>query len=272
MQWPSPIGKMFLANKAKGIHKPAGLEYALSIRQSLGGPYHDSVSELSDGSWQLHYAQEGSDPSYFTNRALAACMRDSIPIGVMIQVMPKPNPQYKVLGLGQVIDWNESTFTIRQFILNQSTTDSIDPEPLRGAFDIFDERDARIRTLRSIAGRRGQPAFRDNLIRAYGGVCAVTGCQVVETLEAAHILPYRGEHSNHVQNGLLLRADLHTLFDLGMFDIAPDSLVVRFDPYIQDKIYTIYDGNKLILPSNETNWPSRQALHARLVRRRVANS
>ncbi|WP_200883691.1 HNH endonuclease [Archangium violaceum] len=51
---------------------------------------------------------------------------------------------------------------------------------------------------------------------AYGGRCALTDCEEPRVLEAAHIFPYHGPQTNHVTNGLLLRADLHVLFDLGL--------------------------------------------------------
>ena len=60
---------------------------------------------------------------------------------------------------------------------------------------------------------RAPHKFRDALIGAYAGRCAITGCSVLDILEAAHITPYLGPDTNHVTNGLLLRADLHTLFD-----------------------------------------------------------
>ena len=88
-----------------------------------------------------------------------------------------------------------------------------------GYFDPANTKDERDRTLREIVQRRGQPKFRYDLIAAYGGKCAVTGCDVLQALEAAHISPYLGEQSNHVSNGLLLRADIHTLFDLNLFAI-----------------------------------------------------
>jgi hypothetical protein len=90
-----------------------------------------------------------------------------------------------------------------------------------GAFDASNEKDARAKTLRTIVQRRGQPQFRQKLITAYAGRCAMTGCAVPDILEAAHIKPYMGDHSNHVTNGLLLRADVHTLFDLGLVRIHP---------------------------------------------------
>lgn len=54
----------------------------------------------------------------------------------------------------------------------------------------------------------------------------MSGSTVVETLEAAHIVPYQGPGTNHSLNGLLLRADLHTLFDLGLLAIAAETLTI----------------------------------------------
>jgi len=92
---------MFLVNKAKGIHKPAGSPYALSIRQSLNGPYPDRDPIVkADGSWTYQYFQEKPDPakrdSMYTNVALLACQRDEIPVAVIRQVKAKPNSRYKV--------------------------------------------------------------------------------------------------------------------------------------------------------------------------------
>ena len=79
------------------------------------------------------------------------------------------------------------------------------------AFDPSNIEDARKRISRMIAQRRGQRAFRNNLFDAYGGRCAITGCEVPDVLEAAHIFPYRGEETNKVKNGLLLRVRPETL-------------------------------------------------------------
>lgn len=73
-----------------------------------------------------------------------------------------------------------------------------------------------------LAARDGQGTFRSRLLDAYGSRCALTGERVVPVLEAAHIQPYLGPASNHIQNGLLLRADLHNLYDEGLVTITPD--------------------------------------------------
>lgn len=87
--------------------------------------------------------------------------------------------------------------------------------------------DTRRSTLRSIKVRRGQRKFRNALIKAYGQQCLVTGCELPELLEAAHIWPYRGEADNHVANGLLLRTDIHTLFDLDLLGVDPVTLRIQ---------------------------------------------
>lgn len=51
-------------------------------------------------------------------------------------------------------------------------------------------------------------------------------------IEADHISPYRAFEDNHPENGLLLRADLHTLFDLDLLGIHPESLKVTFHPVV----------------------------------------
>lgn len=55
----------------------------------------------------------------------------------------------------------------------------------------------------------------------YGGQCAITGSDAGPALEAAHPRPYRGVDSNVISDGLPLRGDIHTLFDLGLLAIDP---------------------------------------------------
>ncbi|MFM7606242.1 MAG: HNH endonuclease, partial [Prosthecobacter sp.] len=89
--------------------------------------------------------------------------------------------------------------------------------------------DQREAVVQAIKLRRGQAVFRNRLIEAYDGKCVVTGCEVLAVLEAAHIKPYRGLKDNAVQNGLLLRADIHTLFDLNLLAINPATQTVELD-------------------------------------------
>ncbi|MGQ4659622.1 HNH endonuclease [Lysobacter sp. F6437] len=137
-----------------------------------------------------------------------------------------------------------------------------DDSTVSSELDDFDppNDDHRERELRMAYHRPQQPQFREALIRAYGARCCVTGASVVEALEAAHISAYRGERSNHLQNGLLLRADLHNLFDRFMFGVHPDSLTVKLSACLRDEpSYKQLEGQKLRINAARIR-PSRRAL------------
>lgn len=127
-------------------------------------------------------------------------------------------------------------------------------------FDPKSQEDARTRALQEVVRRRGQAKFRRSLIAAYGACCAITGCPVVSLLEAAHITPYLGPETNSISNGLLLRADLHTLWDLGLIavDLTTQSLWVS--PDVNDSTYQALAGTQLRQPANPSHQPSTKAL------------
>lgn len=120
--------------------------------------------------------------------------------------------------------------------------------------------DARDRVKTSIVHRRGQSEFRQKLLAAYQGRCAITGYDAEHALEAAHIHPYRGEHTNHVQNGILLRADIHTLFDLGLVGIEPDTGEVIIRPELNGTQYAQLAGRKVHMPQDVDDRPSSELL------------
>lgn len=129
-----------------------------------------------------------------------------------------------------------------------------------GSFSPTDEVDERRRVLAAIVRRRGQPAFRKALLDAYGGRCAMTACDVPDALEAAHIHPYSGLKSNDVRNGLLLRADVHTLFDLYLVTINPDSRRIAVAPALQNSAYVELEGRELTPASSNDVLASPESL------------
>jgi hypothetical protein len=120
--------------------------------------------------------------------------------------------------------------------------------------------DARRRVLTALAQRQGQPQFRRKLLDAYRYRCPVTACDLEEALEAAHIIPYVGPSTNHVQNGLLLRSDIHTLFDRGFIGIDPMTWTVRVHAHLQGTQYAFLADSPFRLPANKAAWPSEAAL------------
>jgi hypothetical protein len=144
-----------------------------------------------------------------------------------------------------------------QEVVNQETNGL--PE-----FDPDNLEDGRRRLLRLVAIRQGQAKFREKLFDAYDNRCAVTGTSIAVTLQAAHIMPYRGPDTNSVQNGLLLRADIHTLFDLGLLQIDPQRYRLSVAEELKATSYGKLEGRKLRLPKKKGFRPSGAALIERL--------
>lgn len=130
-----------------------------------------------------------------------------------------------------------------------------------GEFDPENIEDARARTLAAIVQRQGQPRFRRELFEAYGGICAITKCNLEEVLEAAHIFPFKGESTNSVQNGLLLRADIHTLFDRGLIAIDTRNWTILVNHKLERTEYGALKGQQLNLPVKNKHWPNVIALN-----------
>jgi len=117
-KWPHDESlNMLLATKAKGIYKPKNLKYAVSVRSGLKQNYEDILNQKNDGSFKFKYFQENSDirkrDLEYTNRAITQNINDVVPLGVIIQLKPKPYSQYKILGLGIVKGWEKGHFLIQ---------------------------------------------------------------------------------------------------------------------------------------------------------------
>lgn len=118
----------------------------------------------------------------------------------------------------------------------------------------------------TIRPRIGQSSFRVLVTDAYQRRCAITGEHTLVALEAAHIVPYSGEGSHDVRNGLLLRADFHRLFDFGLVSVTPD-LRIRVSPRIRDtwfngKVYYDLDTKPLsVVPTSPSMRPDPDRLN-----------
>jgi putative restriction endonuclease len=102
--------------------------------------------------------------------------------------------------------------------------------------------------------RLGQGAFRALITNAYGRRCAFTRERVLPTLEACHIRPAARGGSHALSNGLLLRADVHALFDAGYLGVHPMTMRIQASPRLQDDFqngmeYRALDGQELWAPS-----------------------
>ena len=118
---------------------------------------------------------------------------------------------------------------------------------------------AKEKTTQSVTERKGQGAFHAAVSRAYNGQCCVTGETTPELLQAAHIQDYINKDSNHIQNGLLLRIDIHKLFDSGML-LIDNHYKVHISSQVKSAAYTQYDNQSISLPAKQSERPSLAAL------------
>lgn len=112
--------------------------------------------------------------------------------------------------------------------------------------------------------RMGQGGFRTSVIDAYERRCAVSGERSLAALEAAHIKPFSIVQRHETSNGILLRADIHKLFDVGYVSVDPDlhfkvSRALR-DEYSNGRIYYALHGQELRLPVATADQPNREYL------------
>jgi hypothetical protein len=120
------------------------------------------------------------------------------------------------------------------------------PHDFPGGFDPENvEHLNKMKAVRELTIRQGSSMFRRKLIEADGGQCVITGCSVPELLDAAHIFPYNGIQTNTVDNGLLLRTDIHRLLDVGLIAIDPESRIICVSPRLADTPYQDHAGAPL---------------------------
>ena len=113
---------------------------------------------------------------------------------------------------------------------------------------------------RLVRPRLGQGGFQAIVRDAYSRRCAITGHKIVPTLQAAHIVPVSQNGENRVDNGLLLRSDVHTMFDRGYLGISPN-----FQLHVSSKLREEFGngdefyeraGTTIALPQSKSDRPN----------------
>lgn len=274
----------------RGIHKPAGQIYALAVRSSNHDRYEDQpVYELGDGTWIMVYCEHEGEQgrkaaSGKYNESLRNCLRDGVPVGVFEKAR---QGSYRCWGLAFVESYDSGArvFTLHgpvrpdqpaDFWLNTQADEALgEGAPLEFSEDVEEEpmscEDLRTRVTVTTTVREGQGAFRRSLIEAYSGACAITGYQVETVLQAAHIMSYRGPQSHRVSNGLLLRADIHLLFDAHELTICPDDMTVRLSAELNSSPYRELERRRIRLPGRRSDEPSPERLAAHFAEFRAAH-
>jgi hypothetical protein len=120
----------------------------------------------------------------------------------------------------------------------------------------------------TVRRRRGQREFRFRLMERFGEICAFSGTQPPQVLEAAHINSFAETGKHELNGGLLLRRDFHSLFDAHLITVNPVSWRVEVAPRL--KSFTSYgplDGVDLHIPANARPAPQIVRSHYETSRR-----
>jgi len=121
-----------------------------------------------------------------------------------------------------------------------------------------------LRKLTSLKVRRGQKKLRDKLFQLYNGKCVISKCEIKEVLHACHISPFAISGNNISTNAILLRSDLHDLFDASLLAINPETYKINIHKSLSKTIYADYDG-LLILERGDTKEINKEGLEERWV-------
>ncbi len=261
-----------LTNPQRGIFKPRQMRYLLSIKtvfpRSGAAVWYDDQRDVHrqiyEGSEDIEYAFMGTDPDSADNRWLREAHENRVPIIYFLGVAPGI---YQALCPVFISGWSANALRAR-VVFGRQDLERLSAPALQMMPEVRDERRY---TLTQAKHRLHQSAFREAVIAAYGGKCAISGLPEPMLLDAAHIIPDRDEQLGHpiIPNGVPLSKLHHAAFDGHLIGIDPDLCL-----HVSDRLLRQHDGpmlaalqdvkGKLLrLPARSADRPDRERLELR---------
>jgi hypothetical protein len=108
--------------------------------------------------------------------------------------------------------------------------------------------------------RRGQTQFRDSMFERFGSVCAVTGRQPADVLDAAHLYSFAAQSEHRRDGGLLLRSDVHRLFDRLLLTFDPATWSSAVAPSLLDRFESLAPLHGVPISAAEDRRPDRSLI------------
>lgn len=244
------------------------------MHNSKRGAYPDvSPLYLEDGAWVFKYSSQSASVENWLDQRYSQKMINCMECGVPVGVFFATGAGYKVLGLAFVERYEpENGWFVLHGPVHKGGPDArfypdmsyMKDDPIAAEFSgasASDDEKVRYALRRE---RIGQQRFRTQLFEAYTGRCAVSGCNVDEALEAAHIENYSGPKSQVVSNGILLRRDLHSLFDAHLisFKLIRGDYQLCGSYLLQHTDYAAFAGSVLREPDEHHLRPNARFLEA----------
>ena len=261
-----------LVNPQRGIFKPRQMQYLLSIRtvfprRGARVRYDDQRRvhrQIFESDEAVDYAFMGQNPDAADNRWLREAFENRIPVIYFLGIAPG---RYQPIILSYISDWDANALMARAVFGNPNQNEYAAPET-----------DGERRyALHTVKQRLHQASFREAVITAYNGRCALSGLPEKLLLDAAHIISDKDERLGQliVPNGLPLSKIHHAAFDAHLIGIDPDhglhvseQLLGLHDGPMLEALKQL-DGGKLHLPTRPEDYPDRDRLALRYVQFRM---
>lgn len=253
-----------LINPQRGIFKPQRMQHLLSIRtvypRSGARVWYDDQRQVHQQIYEsdqtVEYAFMGDNPDAADNRWLRDAFEEAVPIIYFLGISPG---RYQAIVPVFVAGWDRQALKARIAF------------GLPGQEGVASDSAERRYALRTVQQRLHQASFRDAVISAYRGRCALSGLPEPLLLDAAHIINDGHERLGQpvVPNGIPLSKVHHAAFDAHLIGIDPD-----FRIHVADRLRSQTDGpmleaikglhlTALRLPIRERDKPDRERLAER---------
>jgi putative restriction endonuclease len=243
-----------LINPQRGIFKPRQMKFLLSIRTVFprrgARVWYDDQKEVHQqifaGKETVDYAFMGSDPDAADNRWLRDAMENQIPLIYFLGVSPG---RYEALLPTFIVGWDAKALKARVAFSVVEYGETAAPEnPAERRY-----------ALREVKQRLHQTVFREMVISAYEGRCALSGLPEPLLLDAAHIISDADERYGQpiITNGIPLSKMHHAAFDNHLIGVDPDYCI-----HVSEKLRSLNDGPTLealkLLHQTTIRYPRRE--------------
>jgi len=257
-----------LVNPQRGIFKPRAMRHLLSIRtvfpRTSSRVWYDDQRtvhrQIHMGDEFVDYAFMGDNPDAAENRWLREAMSAQIPIIYFLGVAPG---RYTAIYPTFVTEWSATKLRARVAFGTRvpSAVPTAPPDSIERRY-----------AIRLVSQRLHQATFREAVLTAYAGRCAISGLPEPRLLDAAHIMADAHEEMGQpvVSNGLPLSKVHHAAFDANLIGIDPDCRI-----HVSEQLLSINDGpmleqgikamagRSLLIPVRMNDLPDRDRLAAR---------
>ena len=258
-----------LINPQRGIFKPQQMRFVLSIKTVFPRPgrkiWYDDQREVHrqifEGDETVDYAFMGQDPEAADNRWLREAFENQVPVIYFLGIAPGC---YKAMLPAFISGWDATALKARVAF------GGLDKEALTPPENALERRYA----LSAVKQRLHQASFREAIIRAYNGRCALSRIPEPLLLDAAHIVSDTDERFGQpvIPNGIPLSKIHHAAFDAHLIGIDPDyrlhvsnRLLEQNDGPMLDALKRL-NGGTIHLPSRIKDRPDRDRLAIRFER------